>query len=138
MLSILFGRRSISFLLFGVAMGVGCYNLAWDPELRDKLTNWSAFGWLALVLVGLVVLIYATIKHNRASATLGAIIGIVAAVWGQDVLDGIDLENILLMLGVLVIIAVLYCANVLDWRPNVPSVRVNRSNRPTVVDSRAS
>ncbi|HEY9712191.1 MAG TPA: hypothetical protein V6C72_01900 [Chroococcales cyanobacterium] len=63
---------------------------------------WESLGWLVLVIASVLVVTGLTVKHNKASALVGAILGGLAVTWGLHVLKGISWAS----LGILGLIVV--------------------------------
>lgn len=103
-------RRTLCFIITVALTGRLCYQLAWAPELRERLLDnpWQSVGLLTLAVVAIAALIWAAINHGTVQTFLAFGLGIATAVWGMQLLHGIAWEQVGIILGALAGLVVLW------------------------------
>lgn len=112
-------RRSIGFFLTIMVTFIAAYQLAWAKDLRQRILEnpGQSVGLLTLLLLLGVLLIWAHVKPRPWKVTLAFVLGIIAALRGVDLLEGIGWEQLIVISGCLIVLFFLWAFTVLDRAP---------------------
>jgi peptidoglycan/LPS O-acetylase OafA/YrhL len=97
-------RRALLTIVFGVLCITAGYQYAWHKDEFDFGNAGASLSWLGVVLMFLALLLWMAFdrKSDHPAKILGAtVLGAVAAIWGKEVLSGINTQNLLILLGIL-------------------------------------
>ena len=103
-------RRTIGFLVTVIVTGRLCYQLAWEPELRDRLLDspWQSVGLLTLFILALIALVWAMLDPNSWRTFMAFVLGIGVAIWGRQLLEGISWGQIGILAGIFTGLVILW------------------------------
>jgi apolipoprotein N-acyltransferase len=109
-------RRTIGFLVTVGLIGRLCYQLAWEPELRDRLLEepWQSVGLLVLMVVAVAALVWAVLDPDSWKVILAFLLGLATAIWGRELLEGITWSQIGILVGILAGLVVLWVITTWD------------------------
>lgn len=95
-------RRTLAFLFTVGLVGRLSYQLAWEPDLRDRLLDspWNSVGLLVLTALAVAMLIWAVIKPTQWRTLLAFGLGMSTAIWGRELLNGISWGQTLILVGI--------------------------------------
>ena len=96
-------RRAMLAAVFGMLCIFAGYQYAWHKDEFSSSSALQSFGLLAVVLlfVGIILVMMFNRKSDHpAKILVAAVLGAVAAIWGKNVLSGIDTRNLFILLGV--------------------------------------
>lgn len=107
-------------IMFYISMAIGIragYQLAWEPDLRDRLTEspWQSLALLMVVLVTIAFVLWSIASPNRWRTAVTFVLGIVSALWTQDLLEGISWGQLGLVTIILVVINALMYVTTWDY-----------------------
>lgn len=95
-------RRTIGFIITVGLIGRLSYELAWQPDLRDRLLEspWQSVTLFALALGTIGFVLWSIFAPNgwRTLITFG--LGIATALWAQDLLQGISWAQLGILCGI--------------------------------------
>lgn len=95
-------RRTIGFAVTVLVVGRLCYQIAWEPELRDRLVEspWQSVGLMALAVVSTVLLLWAIFDPSQWRTLMAFCLGAATVLWGKDLLQGISWSQLGILLGI--------------------------------------
>ena len=107
-------------LMFYVSMILGIragYQLAYEPDLRDRLAEspWQSIALLLVVLVTIAFVLWSIVRPNQWRTAVTFVLGIVSALWTQDLLEGISWGQLGLVAIILVAINALMYITTWDY-----------------------
>lgn len=120
-------RRTIAYAVLLPLLGRLSYQLPYEPDLRDRLfgSPWQSVGLLTLSILALAALIWCVASPVWWRTILAFVLGLGASLWGNDLLGGIEWQQILLLLGILIGIMLFWVLTTwlhLFYRPELESV----------------
>lgn len=94
-------RRTIGFLASVILVWVARGIWDWTPELRERLGDspWQSVGLLTLTVLAIVFLIWALYDPDSWKVLMTFLLGIGTALWGRDLLKGIEWSQTMTLLG---------------------------------------
>lgn len=103
-------RRTIAFWFTVALVGRLSYQLAWEPELRDRLLDspWNSLGLLVLTALAIAALIWAVYDPTQLKTLLAFGLGMGTALWGRELLEGISWGQTLTLVGVVAGLVILW------------------------------
>ncbi len=103
-------RRTAGFLITVGLIGRLSYQLAWEPDLRDRLLEspWQSVGLLTLCIVAVAALIWAVVDPDGWKVLMAFGLGIATAIWGRELLNGISWFQCGILLGLIAGLVVLW------------------------------
>lgn len=108
-------RRTTGFVLTVALVARLCYQLAWEKDLRERLLDnpWQSVGLLTLTVLAIATLVWSVARPSSWKTLLAFGLGIGVAIWGSDLLDGIDGGQVAILLATLAGLAL--CWVVTTW-----------------------
>lgn len=109
-------RRVVGFVLTVLLVGWSMYQLAWSPDLRERVLDhpYQSVGFLVAVLATVALWLWLVLDTNTPKAIGASLLSVVVALWGRELLDGISWGQIGLIVGALVVLVILGAITVLS------------------------
>lgn len=109
-------RRSIGFIVTVVVTAWAGYQLAWANDLRERIIDhpWKSFLLLALVAAAAGMLVWGVLRPSSAKVLGAFVLGVASWGFGRWVLEGIEWQQVGILLGAVAVIAGLWVWTVLD------------------------
>lgn len=109
-------RRTIGFLVTVVVTAWAGYQLSWARDLRERVLDhpWRSFLLLALVAAAAGTLVWGVMRPSGAKVLGAFLLGMAAWGVGRWVLEGIQWQQVGVLLGAVAALAALWVWSVLD------------------------
>ena len=109
-------RRTFFFLVTVVAVWIARGVWDWNPDLRERVGDhpWQSMALLVLVVASVALLVWGVVRPSSLKVISAFVLGLAAAAWGRELLDGIGWTQIGVLALCLVALAALWAFTVLD------------------------
>lgn len=109
-------RRIIGFILTVILVSWSMYQLAWSPDMRERILDhpYQSVGFLVAVMLTLCLWLWLVLDTSTPKAIGASLLSVVVALWGNELLDGISWGQIGIIFGALVVLVILGAITVLS------------------------
>ncbi len=110
----------------------------WNPDLRDRIGDhpWQSVALLTLGVASFALLIWAAATASWWKVILAFVLGIAAALWGSELLEGIAWTQIGIIVACIALLVLLWGLTVLDFSNLHDAVRRFRDGQHAAVPPR--